>query len=676
MLGYGFWQRRFGGDPAVIGRSITVDARPAEIVGVMPEGFRLVNADFDLIRPLAFDRAGLILPGFGFEAIGRLKPGVTLAAANADLARLVPVWMRSWPAAPGANANLYETWRITPALRPLKEEVVGNVGSALWVVMGTIAMVLLIAAANVANLLLVRGEARQHELAVRAALGAGWGRILRELVLESVLLSLMGGVLGMGVAYAALRVIVALGPGNLPRLNEISLDTQALVFGFLVSLAAGVVFGLLTGLKYGGRRNGLAVRGGGRNSTATRQRHRARGILVVTQVALALVLLVSSGLMIRTFQKLRTVRPGFTEPETIQTVRLYIPSSLVKEPERVVRMQNDILEKLAAIPGVRAVGFASAVPMDGVNPGWDTILAEGREEQGTEMPPLRSFKEVSPGMFGVMGTRLAAGRDYTWTDLYDRRHVVMVSENLARELWGSADLAVGKRLRVTLPASPWQEVIGVVEDVHERGVQEAAPAIVYWPSFGWNKYFGKQLDVARAVTYTIRSPEAGSANLLGQIRQAVWALNASLPVAGAQTMQELYQRSLGRTSFTLVMLGVAASMALALGLIGIYGVISYAVAQRRREIGIRLALGARAQEVSRMFVRYGLVLTGIGAAIGLGVASVLTRLMETLLFGVSRLDPLTYLAVPAALMLAAACAAYVPARRAAAVDPVETLRAE
>jgi predicted permease len=380
--------------------------------------------------------------------------------------------------------------------------------------------------------------------------------------------------------------------------------------------------------------------------------------------------------MIRTFQKLRMVQPGFTHPETIQTMRLFIPGSLVREPERVIRMQNEILDKLAAIPGVSAAAFASDAPLDGLSTDFDAIRAEGKTEDLSVIPPMRTFKTVSPGLFRTVGTRLIAGRDYTWSDLYGRRPAVIVSENLAREFWGSAGAAIGRRISTITPGSPWREVIGVVEDVHERSVQKPAPAIVYWPSFGDNKYLAGPAGVARAVTFAIRSPRSGSASFIGQLQQAVWSVNASLPVAGVRTMREIYDQSLARTSFTLVMLAIAGSMALVLGVIGIYGVISYTVSQRTREIGIRLALGAPPGNVSRMFLGYGLLLAGIGAAIGIGVAIGLTRLMKALLFGVSPLDPLTYASVPVALVIAAACASYFPARRAAAVDPAETLRAE
>jgi predicted permease len=674
MLSYGYWQQRFGGDRSVIGHNITVDSQLREIVGVMPRGFRLINADSDLVVPLAFDRSKLILAGFGYNGIGRLKPGVTFAQANADLARTLPIWMDSWSNGPGTNPHFYETWRITPAIRSLKQEVIGNVGDALWVVMTTVGIVMLIACANVANLLLVRTEARQQELAIRAALGAARGRIVRQLLLESLLLGVIGGALGVALAYGGLRLLVAIGPANLPRLSEISLDARALGFTLVLSLLSGLLFGLIPALKYAGPRIPVALQSAGRTASVSRERHHSRDLLVITQVAMALILLVSAGLMIRTFQALRTVDPGFTDAQHLQTMRISIPDSLVANPQLVTRIQNNIADKLATIPGVTSVGFASAMPMEGIEPNWDLIYIEGKN-YAAEIPPLRLFNYVSPGFFHTAGTRIVAGREFTWNEVYSLRPVAIISENLARELWGTPSAALGKRFR-QFPRMPWHEVIGVVQDVRENGVHERAPAIVYWPSMMENLYGPGPLDTTRTVTFVVRSDRAGTESLLNEVHQAVWAVNSNLPLASVRTMQEIYSQSLARTSFTLVMLGIAGAMALVLGIIGIYGVISYAVSQRRREIGIRLALGAQQSQLRWMFVRSGLVLTAIGLAIGLAAAFSLMRLMKSLLFGISPLDPPTYVAVPLILAASAILASYLPARRAAAAGPMEALRAE
>jgi len=387
--------------------------------------------------------------------------------------------------------------------------------------------------------------------------------------------------------------------------------------------------------------------------------------------------MVSAGLMIRTFFALRTVDPGFSQPEHLQTMRIAIPGLLVPDAERVTRTQNEIASKLAALPGVTSVGFASEMPMEGFGSNWDGIFAEDKQYSPDEIPPLRLYKYVSPEFFRAAGTRLVAGRDITWAEVYGMRPVVLLSDNLAREMWGSPSAAVGKRVREAR-AFPWSEVIGVVQDVSENGVHEKPPEIVYWPPLtqGFFGPGGPGKFAWRTMTFVIRSDRAGSEGFLSQVRQAVWAVNASLPVASVQTMQAIYDRSLARTSFTLVMLGIAGAMALVLGIIGIYGVIAYAVSQRRREIGIRLALGAEPSELKQMFVRHGLILATVGVAIGLGGALGLTRLMKALLFGISPLDPLTYIAVPVLLVAATLLASYLPARRAASVDPTEALRAE
>src|SRR6202790_2676011 len=462
MLSYGYWQRQFGGDRTVIGRNLTIDSRPREIVGVMPQGFRFVDTDFDIVVPLTFDRGKLILAGFGFHGIARLKPDATIAEANADITRMLPIWMDSWTNGPGTNPHIYETWKITPMIRPLKQEVIGNVSELLWVVMGTIGLVMLIACANVTNLLLVRVESRQQELAVRAALGAGWGRIVRGLLVESVMLGLLGGALGVGLAYAGVRFLLVVGPANLPRISEISIDARTLGFTLLLSVLSGLLFGLIPALKYAGPRTSLALRSAGRTTSVSRERHRARNLLVIGQVAMALVLLVSAGLMIRTFEALRTVDPGFMDARHLQVMRISIPDLLIRETERATQTKNKILDKLWALPGVKSAGFVSEMPMEGFDSGWDTIFVEGRTYSEAEIPPLLLYKHVSPGFLGAAGTRIIAGRDLTWAEVYGLRPVVMVSENLAREMWGAPSGAVGKRLRED-PGLPWREVIGVIQ---------------------------------------------------------------------------------------------------------------------------------------------------------------------------------------------------------------------
>ena len=675
MLSYGYWQRRYDGDPGVVGRTISVDSQPRVIAGVMPRGFKVVSYDFDLLVPLAFDPVKQILAGYAYRGVARLRPGVTISQADADVAHLLNVWMDSWTNGPGTDPHFYLTWKITPGLRPLKEQVVGSIGNVLWVVMATIGLVMLIACTNVANLLLVRADGRQQELAVRSALGAGRWRIARELLLESVTLGLLGGAVGVGVAYAGLRLLIAIGPENLPRLSEISLDGQSLVFTLILSVLSGLLFGSIPVFRYAPSRQAVPLIGAMRTASVSRERQRGRNLLVVAQVAMALVLLISAVLMIRTFNAMRNIDPGFSDPASLQVMRISIPETLVHNPQTVLRMQNSIQDALAAIPGVASSGFAASVPMSGAEPAWDDVYIEGKVYKSEEEPPLRLYNYVSPGYFHTAGTRIVAGRDFAWTDIYGLRPVGIVSENLARELWGAPNAAIGKRFR-EYPSMPWHEVVGVVQDVHENGVNQSSPATVYWPSMMRDLYGPGPPDARRTVYFALRSSRAGTQTFINEMQHAVWSVNSNLPIASISTMQDIYSQSMARTSFTLVMLAIAGTMALALGILGIYGVISYAVSQRTREIGIRMALGANKSELLWMFVRSALVLTCVGTAIGLGAAAALMRLMRTLLFGISPLDPVTFTAVPVVLVAAAALASYLPARRTAAVDPVEALRAE
>ena len=672
MLGYGYWQRRFGSDRSVVGRMIELDSQPREIVGVMPRGFRILNYDLDLLVPLAFDQHKQILAGFEYRGIARLKPGVSIDAADSDVARLLNVWMDSWTNCPKCDPHFYLNWKIGPALRPMKDEILGGIGGALWVVMGTIGVVMLIACTNVANLLLVRADARQQELAVRAALGAGRARIVRELLIESLLLGTFGGIGGTAVAEAGLRLLLTIGPADLPRLSEIGLDGWSLAFALALAAFSGLFFGSIPALKCANIRTLVALRAGGRTASVSRERQRGRSALVIAQVAMALVLLVSAALMIRTFAALRNVDPGFSDPAHIQTLRVAIPFLLIGDREMVTRTENSIAEKLAAIPGVASVGFASAMPLQQTEPNWDDLFFEGTTYKTGEAP-LRLYNYVSPGYFHTAGTNIVAGRDFTWTDTYGLRPVGILSENLARECCGSAQTAIGKHFREG-DNMPWHEVIGVVQDVRMNGVGDPAPAVAYWPIL--SAELPSYYNWTRAVTFAVRSTRAGTPAFIGEVQQAVWSVNASLPVANVRTMKDIYQESMARTSFTLVMLTIAGSMALALGLLGIFGVISYAVSQRTREIGIRLALGAQKAALRWMFVRSALALTGAGIAIGLAAAAVLVQLMKALLFGIHPLDPVTFAAVPLVLVAAALLASYLPAHRAATLDPVEALRSE
>jgi predicted permease len=680
IISYGFWQRRFGGDDATLGREISIESRLARVVGIMPRDFRFLDMPTppDVIAAVRLDEAQLVTTaGWSYFGLARLKPAVTPAEARADLERMRPIWIASWPLPqiPGVTREALASFPVAAVVRPLKDDIVGGAASMLWVLMGAIGAVLLVACANIANLTLVRADTRRQELAVRAALGAGAGRIARALLVENLVLGVAGSVLGLLLAYIGLEFLVAIGPSDLPRLQEIAVHPPVLAFTVAVSLLSTLLFGSITVLKHAGRAAAPLV-AAARGSTTSRERNKARSALVVVQVALALALVVSAALMIRTFQELRDVDPGFAAPTTIQSVRIWMPPSLTREPEQYTRLQHEMLDKIAAVPGVAAVGFASALPMEG--PGWAgtaPIVIEGQVPAPGVFPPTRGTKFVSPGYFEALGTRLIAGREITWSDIEAGGRVVVISERFAREIAGEPAAAVGKRIRTFVETDAWREIVGVVQGVHETGLYEEAPSFVYFPALLADMW-GTPMVGTPNVAFAIRSERAGTAILMDEVRQAIWSLDASMPVTHTRTMSDLYAGSLARTSFVLVLLAIAGSMALVLGIVGIYGVVAYVVAQRTREIGIRSALGAEPKQLARMFLLQGLTLSTLGAVVGLAAAVVLGRLMSSLLFGVGPLDPLAYVGALAATIAAATFASYLPARRAAKIDPMHTLRAD
>lgn len=674
ILMYGYWQRKFGGNRAIIGQTIKMDGKTREIIGVMPRDFHILDQeDPALLIPFQFDRNKIFLGNFSYTAIARLRPGVSIEQASADVARMLPIVAQTFPPPPGFSLKMFEDAHLAPNLVPLKSRVVGDVGKLLWVLMGSIGLVLLIACANVANLVLVRVEGRRQELAVRAALGAGWGRIASELLFESVVLGVLGSLLGLGLAYAALRTLVAMAPKGLPRVNEIAVDGWVLLFTLGIALLASVLFGIIPVFKYAGVRVATGLREGARGLSQGREQHRARSVLVVIQVALALVLLICSGLMARTFVALIRVQPGFDHPEELQTFALSIPKAEIADEERVARTFEEILHKVEAVPGVRMVALSTSVPMDR-NTSFDPIFAQDKSYKPGEIGALRRFKWVAPGFPATMGTPLVAGRDLTWTDVYNKTPVALVSENLARELWQSPTAALGKHIRVGT-TDDWREVIGVVGNIYDDGVNKPAPTEVYWPILMAN-FDGDSIQVFRSLSFVLRTPRAGTEGLMKDARQAVWSVDPNLPLADVRTVEYYYKSSMARTSFTLLMLGVAGAMAVLLGTVGIYGVIAYSVSQRTREIGIRMALGAQRQELTGLFVRHGLLLTGIGLVFGLAASLLSMRFLSSLLFGVKPMDLATYAAVSVGLAITATLASYLPSRKAASVDPVEALRGE
>jgi predicted permease len=672
ILTYGYWQRHFSGDASVLGRTIIVDGKAREIIGVMPRDFRFLDVfDLALILPLQLDRNKTELGNFSYFGIARLKPGTTITEASTDVARMLPITFESFAPRPGLSLDLLKQSRLSPSLRPLKEEVVSNVSTLLWVVMSGVGIVLLIACANVANLLLVRTEGRQHELALRAALGATRRRIAFQLLQESLTIGVLGSLAGFALAYAGLRFLVAFSPAGLPRLDEISINSRVLYFTFGITLFTSLLFGLIPALKYSGVRAGILETG--RILGPSRERHRARNFLVTTQIALAVVLLICAGLMIRTFLVLTHVNPGFVRPSELQTFRIAIPISDVADDTAVAHIEQQIQDKLGAIPGVSAVAFASAVPLD-QDSRFDNVFAEDRAYLQGAAPPVRHLVFVSPGYFSTLGIPLIAGRDLTWSDVYNKVPVALISENFAHEYWHAPAEALGKRIRIRT-TDDWSEIVGVVGNVHDQGMDKPARTNVYWPALQAN-FWGHPLRAQRNVTFVVRSSLAGSESLLKQARQAVWSVDGNLPLASVYTLNHLYTRSLAPVSFTLVMLGTAGAVALLLGAVGLYAVIAYSVAQRTREIGIRMALGAQRKNVVRLFLREGMSFIVIGLPVGLAGAFALTRLLSSLLFGVKANDPLTFACAAVVLVLVAFAACQIPAHRALRIDPMEALKSE
>jgi putative ABC transport system permease protein len=673
IVSHAYWQRKFGSDPAIVGRGVVVDGRPREIIGVLPAGFTFVGQQPQLLLPLRLNRAEVFIGNFSFQGVARLKPGVTIEQANADVARMIPFIIERFPLPKGFTRQMFDEVKLGPNVRPLAQDVIGDVGRVLWVLLGTVGLVLLIACANVANLFLVRAEGRQQELAIHAALGAGSRRIAWELLSESLALGLLGGIVGVLLAWSGVRLLVASAPEGLPRVEDIGIDPIVLLFALGISLGSGLLFGLLPVLKYARPRLASALKEGGRLSSDGRQRHRARNVLVVAEIALAVVLLIASGLMIRTFQAMRHVDPGFRNPHDVLTIRVSIPESLVADDEQVARTHQQISERIRSLPGITSVGLTTSITMDGSNSN-DPIFVEDFPGPGGRIPPLRRFKWISENYFETMGTPLVAGRAITWVDIYSAAQVVVVTENFAREYWPEPAAAVGRRIRQS-PDNPWRTIVGVVGNERDDGVARPAPPVVYWPLLV-KDYFMVKVLVQRSMAYAIRTDRAGSPTLLKEIQQAVWGVNPNLPVARVRTLASIEADSMAQTSFALVMLGIAAAVALLLGVVGIYGVISYVATQRTREIGIRMALGAAERDVRQLFLRHGVLLSIVGIAAGLAGAAGLTRLMSALLFGVSPMDPATYAAVAAGLAGTALLASYLPARRASRVDPADALRFE
>jgi putative ABC transport system permease protein len=674
MLSHALWQRRYGADPSIVGRPIQVDGTAREVIGIMPASFRFWAETVELWTPMVIDRAQLNTGNFNRNAIGRLRPGVTIQAAEAEMQ---PVITRLPEDVPGLLTRaMFDQAKIRAILHPLRDDVIGDIRPILFTVLGTVAFVLLIACANVANLFLVRAEARAKEVAVRSALGATPRGIVNLYLAEGLVLAAAGAVLGVTLAYGALGLLLRLAPAGLPRASEISIDLASLGVAAAIAVVTGLFFSAVPFIRAGRAELTPMLRDGSRGSTSGRERQRVRSAFVVAQVALALVLLVGSGLLARSFQRMRAVDPGFA-PDGVVTLRLTLPDATYGSPAEINRFFHGLTTRLAAIPGVEAVGATASLPLvaDGVSN--NGIWIEDRPVAKDVLPTVHPTTSVTQDYFKAMRIPIIEGRAFRDDGSATPPREVVVSRAFAKRFWPN-ESAIGKRIKNGGPESAWSTIVGIVGDVHNESLTKPVDEIIYLPVLSMAQPTPAQPDSVvadNAMTLTVRARGDAMA-LFPAVQREIWALDRNLPLVNVRALSDVVGGAMARTTFTLIMIGAAASIALLLGAIGIYGVISYMVSLRTREIGVRMALGAQADQVRRMVVRQGLTLAVIGVGIGLAGALALSRLISSLLYGIAPHDPVTLIGVTLALLGVSALASWLPAMRAARIDPIEALRAE
>ena len=672
VLSHALWRQRFGGDPSVLGRTVVINGNSYTIVGVMPRGFAFPTPDVQLWLPYKLDRKDL--GGFNTPGIGRLRAGVTPAAAERELTALLPGITQVVDFIP---AQALKDTRLRADVHPYADDVVGSVRPALWTLWAMIGLVLLIACVNVASLLLVRAESRQREVALRVALGAERGHLLAQFLAESVVLLVLGSALGVALARGAVWLLPLLGPGVLPRAGEVGIDGAVLAFTALVAAAAALVFGAIPVARHRNASPASVLSGGGRAATAGRGAGRVRQLLVVSQVAMATVLLVASGLMLRSFQRLRAVDPGF-RPEGVLTFRIPLPFSKYREPQAVARFHYAMLDRLRALPGVQAAGATGRLPLMGPTTLIDPLRVEGVPPPvgAGSVPPVVEMRVATPGYFEAMGIPLRAGRLLDRSDTDRQSGAVLVNETVVRTLMQGRD-PIGARVAHGLAGLPgaraWSDVVGVVGDVRGASLEEAPVGAVYYAMVNRP---GVDMDwLARSMVYAVRTTGASPpAALLPAVRRALGELDPTLPLAEVRTLSQVVDAARAKMRFTMVGLLAAAAVGLFMGAVGLYGVLSYVTAQRTREIGVRIALGASPRSVRMSVLGRGMAVSGAGLAAGLALALALRRLAAPLLYGVSPTDPATLAGVSLVLLAAGALATWLPARRAARLDPVQALR--
>ena len=658
LLSYGLWQRRFGGDPSIVGKPITLNDQSYVVMGVMPARFQFPTNDNQIWVPIAFsaeEAADREL--HNLQVVARLKPGVTLAQAQAEMSTIATRLQQQYPE---TNKD------VGAAVTSLREQLVGNIKPALLILLGAVGLVLLIACANVANLLLARAAVRQKEIAVRVALGARRMRLIRQFLTESIVLSVLGGVIGLVLAYTGLVLLRTFIPEDILQAREISIDLKVLGFTVIVSVATGVIFGLAPALQAFRVKQNETLKEGGRDAATGGSGKRLRSVLVTAEVATSLVLLIGAGLLINSFVRLRNVDPGFRSDHLL-TMRIVMPMSKYLDRPRRIAFYNDVLQRVQSLAGVRSAAITTNLPL--YHQGNEmAVRIQGRPELPPAQQPTVVIRIVSPGYFDTMTIPLLNGRKLSDQDIDTTPRVAVISETMARTFWPNED-PVGKRFGIgEIESGPrWFNIVGVVKDVRQMRLTADPKPQAYLTYLQVGFFDSRDLVV---------KTDVDPASMAATIRNAVWEIDKDQPVSNVQTMETILADSIAQQRFSMVLLAIFAGVALFLAAVGIYGVMSYSVAQRTREIGIRMALGAQTAAVLKLALGYGMKLVLIGIAIGLIAAFALTRLMSTLLFGVTATDPITFTLISLLLICVAALASYIPARRATKVDPMIALRYE
>jgi predicted permease len=669
VISHALWQRRFGGAPDIIGRTVQVNGRARQVIGVMPASFRLPN-DYASLRPTeawvpeVVDPASLGAWGNrSYSGLARLNDGVSVAAASSELPLVADRWVKAGHLRAQPDGSL---GRLARRVIPAQEFITGQVRGSLLILFGSVGFVLLIACANVANLQLARADVRRREVAVRTALGAGRGHIVAQLLTESVLLSAAAALAGLAVAWGGLQIVMTLRPANLPRLDETSVDGTVLFFTAVLAIITGVVFGLLPALQLSRPDVTSVLKDGGRSGTAGRSRQLARRGLVVVQLASSVVLALGAGLLIRSLIELNRIDPGF-DASNVLTAQLQVPATDYPQPADVVRFHRQAIERVKQISGVRAAGSARVLPLARTIGDW-SIKIEGRPYVPEENPNA-DFQAVTPGYFEAMGMKLVRGRFLTEADREDAMPAVVINETMALRYWPNQD-AIGRQFMMGTDDKPWLTIVGLVGRVRHNAIVEESRAEMYLAHAQLPAHIR---SAPRGMTLVVKT-DGNPLAITGQVRDAIHSIDRNLPISDIRTMEAVAAAALAQPRFVTFLLALFAGTALALAAIGIYGTVSLLVAERTREMGIRLALGADRPAILKLVLGQGMLLTIVGLAIGVAGAAILTRTLAGLIYGVGTLDPLTFAAVPVLLCLVALLACFLPARRAALVDPITTLR--